>query len=427
MTQPVIQVENLAKRYNRGQSPSLQHNFVDMLASKLAFWKKSDSIHHTPTSKPFWALKDINFTVDRGEVVGIIGHNGAGKSTILKILSRITDPTEGRATIHGRVASLLEVGTGFHPELTGRENIFLNGTLLGMTRAEVRDKFDEIVAFADIRDALDTPVKRYSSGMRVRLAFAVAAHLDPEILVIDEVLAVGDMNFQKKCLGKMKEAATKQARTVLFVSHNMSAVQSLCNRCIWLDNGQVKMIGDTTTVIDQYLSAQTSDDKTHTSNLPRITESHGKQVRINHIQPQTTHDTGFYLGEPLTFDITLDASITANNLRFGVCIKDMTGGPILSSITPTNLTVNKQARTATLTVDQSNLAPGSYIVSLAVGYGSMFESRSELDIIQDGPAFTVLPITQDGQTLFNWHREYGHIVNTHATTTTSSNTHKVAA
>src|SRR5207248_1544210 len=192
-----------------------------------------------PRTEEFWALRDINFSVRRGEVVGIIGRNGAGKSTLLKILSRITEPTEGRVKLKGRVASLLEVGTGFHPELTGRENIYLNGAILGMHRAEIKAKFDEIVAFAETEKFLDTPVKRYSSGMYVRLAFAVAAHLEPEILVVDEVLAVGDAEFQKKCLGKMREVAEGHGRTVLFVSHNMVAVQNLCSVAMWLSEGKL--------------------------------------------------------------------------------------------------------------------------------------------------------------------------------------------
>ena len=186
----------------------------------------------------FWALKDVSFEVRQGEVLGIIGRNGAGKSTLLKILSRITEPDRGRAILRGRVASLLEVGTGFHPELTGRENIFLNGAILGMTRAEIKRKFDEIVAFAEVERFLDTPVKRYSSGMYVRLAFAVAAHLEPEILVVDEVLAVGDVEFQKKCLGKLEDVAARQGRTILFVSHNMAAIQALCSSVMWLQEGR---------------------------------------------------------------------------------------------------------------------------------------------------------------------------------------------
>jgi lipopolysaccharide transport system ATP-binding protein len=208
----------------------------------------------------FWALKDVSFEVKRGEVIGIIGKNGAGKSTLLKIVSRITEPTAGRVRLRGRVASLLEVGTGFHPELTGRENIFLNGAILGMTRREIRRKFDEIVAFAEVEKFLDTPVKHYSSGMYVRLAFAVAAHLEPEILIVDEVLAVGDAEFQKKCLGKMDEASKREGRTVILVSHNMSAVNSLCSKGIYLEHGRLQTIGDTKVVVSKYL-ARTQEGK----------------------------------------------------------------------------------------------------------------------------------------------------------------------
>jgi lipopolysaccharide transport system ATP-binding protein len=222
------------------------------------------SISHLPSTaskEEFWALKDVSFEVKRGEVVGIIGRNGAGKSTLLKILSRITEPTEGRVTLRGRVASLLEVGTGFHPELTGRENIFLNGAILGMTKAEIKKKFDEIVAFAEVERFLDTPVKRYSSGMYVRLAFAVAAHLEPEILVVDEVLAVGDAEFQKKCLGKMKDVATG-GRTVLFVSHNMLAVRSLCEKALVLNKGTKVAEGTANECIKAY-SNQKNDIKSN--------------------------------------------------------------------------------------------------------------------------------------------------------------------
>jgi lipopolysaccharide transport system ATP-binding protein len=221
-------------------------------------WRKAYDMARGPaifagdTIEEFWALKDVCFEVKRGEVVGIIGRNGAGKSTLLKILSRITEPTEGQVTIEGRVASLLEVGTGFHPELTGRENIYLNGAILGMTRAEIRRKFDEIVTFAEIDKFLDTPVKRYSSGMYVRLAFAVAAQLEPEILVIDEVLAVGDIEFQKKCLGKMSDVANS-GRTILFVSHNMGSIASLCQTAIQLENGRIAAAGPTREVIDSFL------------------------------------------------------------------------------------------------------------------------------------------------------------------------------
>jgi lipopolysaccharide transport system ATP-binding protein len=207
------------------------------------------------TSETFWALKDVSFQVKKGEVVGIIGRNGAGKSTLLKILNRITEPTSGTADVYGRIGALLEVGTGFHPELTGRENVFLNGAILGMSRAEIRSKFDEIVAFAEIEKFLDTPVKHYSSGMYVRLAFAVAAHLNPEILLVDEVLAVGDADFQKKCLGKMEDVTANEGRTVIFVSHNIDAICHLCSRCILLRQGEIEQTGATADVVAAYLGA----------------------------------------------------------------------------------------------------------------------------------------------------------------------------
>jgi len=246
MSDIVIKAENLGKRYIIGHQAGKgdRTTFREALIQNTRnLWNKSrDLVQGKPviqgdTLEEVWALKDVSFEIRRGEAVGIIGRNGAGKSTLLKILSRITEPTTGRVTIRGRVASLLEVGTGFHSELSGRENIYLNGTILGMGRAEIRRKFDEIVVFAEVEKYLDTPVKRYSSGMYVRLAFAVAAHLEPEILVVDEVLAVGDAEFQKKCLGKMGEVATA-GRTVLFVSHNMASIKSLCSQGIHLSRGQ---------------------------------------------------------------------------------------------------------------------------------------------------------------------------------------------
>lgn len=254
---PVIAVENLSKKYIIGHQKQERYtalrdvmaNGVKRTVGKLLHphAKRDD-----PEHEEFWALKDVTFEIQQGDRVGIIGRNGAGKSTLLKILSRITEPTSGRVSIKGRVASLLEVGTGFHPELTGRENIFLNGAILGMSKIEIKSKFDEIVAFAEVERFLDTPIKRYSSGMYVRLAFAVAAHLEPEILIVDEVLAVGDAQFQKKCLGKMDEAG-KEGRTILFVSHNMGVISQLCPTCIWLDKGQVKQIGKTEALTSAYM------------------------------------------------------------------------------------------------------------------------------------------------------------------------------
>ena len=257
MIDTVINVEHLSKRYiighQRAKGDGIRHVIEAAMRAPFA-WCRSRHEQMERQKEEFWALKDVSLEVKQGEVVGILGRNGAGKSTLLKILSRITEPTIGRIQLNGRVASLLEVGTGFHPELTGRENIFLNGAILGMSRAEIKNKFDEIVAFAEIEKFLDTPVKRYSSGMYVRLAFSVAAHLDPEILVVDEVLAVGDVAFQRKCLGKMAEAHTR-SRTVLFVSHNLIAVENLCNRAVVLDQGQIVFDGPAKEAIQFYLES----------------------------------------------------------------------------------------------------------------------------------------------------------------------------
>ncbi|MAE65754.1 MAG: ABC transporter ATP-binding protein [Phycisphaeraceae bacterium] len=253
MTEPrnTIEIERLSKRYRLGRTAAMSGTFGDLFRDAVRRLGRRGVAPKSSTPN-FWALRDVSFDVERGQVVGLIGHNGAGKSTLLKILSRITDPTEGEARIHGRVGSLLEVGTGFHPELSGHENIYLNGSILGMTRREIRARYDEIVEFSGVSAFLDTPVKRYSSGMYVRLAFAVAAHLEPEILMVDEVLAVGDAAFQKKCLGKMKDVAGA-GRTVLFVSHNMASIEALCNKTVLLDKGEIVMIGEPGPVIDRYL------------------------------------------------------------------------------------------------------------------------------------------------------------------------------
>ena len=272
MTLPIIEITGLGKKYKLGAHKEPYLSIRDSLARtaknfaqrlpRLPVLTKGQGPRtkdQGQSATDFWALRDVSFSVQQGECVGIIGRNGAGKSTLLKILSQITPPTEGKITCRGRIASLLEVGTGFHPELTGRENIYLNGAILGMTRAEIRRKFDEIVAFSEVEKFLDTPVKRYSSGMYVRLAFAVAAHLEPEILVVDEVLAVGDAQFQKKCLGKMGEVA-KEGRTVLFVSHNMSAVNTLCKQGVLLNKGRIAMQGSIADCVEHYIGAHHSGE-----------------------------------------------------------------------------------------------------------------------------------------------------------------------
>jgi lipopolysaccharide transport system ATP-binding protein len=257
MNKPVVEVRGLSKQYRLGATVS-HDTLRDAIADGFkSIFRRNSETPRQSDDETIWALNDVSFDVKEGEVLGIIGRNGAGKSTLLKVLSRITEPTEGEVKITGRVGSLLEVGTGFHPELTGRENIFLNGAILGMKKEEIKKKFDEMVAFAEIEKFLDTPVKRYSSGMYVRLAFAVAAHFEPEILVVDEVLAVGDAQFQKKCLGKMGDVAS-EGRTVLFVSHNMVAVQSLCSRALWLNEGSLMDSGQPDEVISNYLKTSAS-------------------------------------------------------------------------------------------------------------------------------------------------------------------------
>ncbi len=261
MTTPIITATNIGKKYNithtRGGYIALRDVLMNVFKNPFSFLKgKAKEIIGRDTKEEFWALRDVNFEIHKGEVIGIIGRNGAGKSTLLKILSQITPPTTGEIKMNGTVGSLLEVGTGFHPELTGRENIFLNGAILGMKKKEIAKKFDEIVSFAGIEKFLDTPVKYYSSGMYVRLAFSVAAHMEPDILIIDEVLAVGDAEFQKKCLGKMEEITKKEGRTILFVSHNMQAIRQLCTRTLLIKNGSIIDFGKTEDVLKKYLSTE---------------------------------------------------------------------------------------------------------------------------------------------------------------------------
>lgn len=281
----IIQIRNIGKRYNinhqRGGYIALRDVFSSALKNPFSFAiKKVKDITGINKTEEYWALKDINLDIKRGEVIGIIGKNGAGKSTLLKILSQITPPTEGEITLRGSVGSLLEVGTGFHPELTGRENIFLNGAILGMTRSNIIKKFDDIVEFAGISQFLDTPVKYYSSGMYVRLAFSVAAHMEPDILIIDEVLAVGDAEFQKKCLGKMEEVTRQDGRTIIFVSHNMNAIQKLCRKTALLEKGKIVMYGETDKVVEYYLENKNSNPVMQFENSDNK-DAYIKQVRIS--------------------------------------------------------------------------------------------------------------------------------------------------
>jgi lipopolysaccharide transport system ATP-binding protein len=318
----IIEVKNISKKYNIG---ARQGNYIalrDVLSSFIKRpWQIFSKIKKRKKEE-FWALKDINFTVDKGEVVGIIGANGAGKSTLLKILSQITPPTAGEIKIKGRVASLLEVGTGFHPELTGRENIFLNGAILGMTKSEINKKFDEITEFSGIEKFLDTPVKYYSSGMFVRLAFSVAAHMDPEILLVDEVLAVGDAEFQKKCLGKMDEVTKKAGRTILFVSHNMAAIQSLCKRCILLEGGRVSLIGKADVVTKKYLNKEYINLKNNDLFPLRVNDIAIENFSISQYGTETNN---IYGGDSFKIKIIFQIFNDIDLFRLGVYINNSVG------------------------------------------------------------------------------------------------------
>ena len=377
MTETVIRAESLGKRYTLGQASSAKYRTIrDSVTEAIqASWRRLRA--GTGTAAPdaeeeFWALRDVSFEIKRGEVVGIIGRNGAGKSTLLKVLSRITEPTSGRIALKGRVASLLEVGTGFHPELTGRENIYLNGAILGMHRREIKAKFDEIVDFAEVEKFLDTPVKRYSSGMYVRLAFAVAAHLEPEILVVDEVLAVGDSQFQKKCLGKMQDVSKIGGRTILFVSHQMGAIENLCSRAIVLGSGSVTFDGPTKEAIRFYL--RELEQRTSSANLRSLRRRGTGAIQL----------TGFSLrdhaGLPLnavasgdTTHIALDyecaASTRVDHLTIGISIHTQLGEVLsiyYSDFADTQFGDVPLCGRFTCTIPDFPFSPGRYYVGARV-------------------------------------------------------------
>jgi lipopolysaccharide transport system ATP-binding protein len=374
MNDIVIKTETLGKKYVIGHQAETGRYVAlrDVLMQNArTLWNKTKDlakgkpIIQGNTLEEVWALKDVSFEIRRGEAVGIIGRNGAGKSTLLKILSRITEPSTGRVTIRGRVASLLEVGTGFHPELTGRENIYLNGAILGMTRGEIRRKFDEIVAFAEVEKYLDTPVKRYSSGMYVRLAFAVAAHLEPEILVVDEVLAVGDAEFQKKCLGKMENVSKGQGRTVLFVSHNMRAVKSLCNKGVLLEGGEKIIEGEITAVTDKYTNRISTQNAFTPFQIKAIDVVVAK-ITLN--EENAGLVTPF---KPLRIDIELDAEREIDNIGIEIMIShDDTNGVVFATNTKTrknmDLRIKRGKNRVSCLIDSFNLCSGKYWLGFGI-------------------------------------------------------------
>lgn len=381
MSSPIIKANNLSKRYRIGAAEQGYKTFREAIVDgikapvrNLARLRSLTKFKDGYEEDVIWALKDVSFEVEEGEVMGVIGKNGAGKTTLLKILSRITEPTSGFAEVHGRVSSLLEVGTGFHPELTGRENIFLNGAILGMRKREIEKKFDEIVSFSEVEKYIDTPVKRYSSGMQVRLAFAVAAHLEPEILLIDEVLAVGDIAFQKKCLGKMGDVA-KGGRTVLFVSHNMGAIRSLCGSAIWLDNGQIVKKGLTDEVVRDYEEHQLRhfDESSYIveRNLEEVKNKDFYFSRVEMLNEKGENTNIFRYGEKLILIVNLAGEPMID--RYGVTfyIHNQFGQVISIGASGAyhNIYFNKNTKGVKIEIGPLILTSGRYTISLLCWYG----------------------------------------------------------
>jgi lipopolysaccharide transport system ATP-binding protein len=368
----VISIDGLGKQYQLGLRAEKYLTLRDAITSaiKAPFQRLATMRGKGPEAGNFWALRNASFEVNRGEVVALIGRNGAGKSTLLKILSRIVEPTEGRARMKGRLASLLEVGTGFHPELTGRENIYLNGAILGMRKQEIDRKFDQIVSFAETEKFLDTPVKYYSSGMYVRLAFAVAAHLEPEILIVDEVLAVGDSEFQKKCLGRIQEVAQGDGRTVLFVSHNMGAVRRLCNRAVHLQNGTVVAVGPTEEIVNGYIKSGMEESEKDLRRRGRAFGMTPLLTSFSCVVPGGTERA--VCGSKVIFEVGVDLPQTIKNATLGFTLSSEQGYRVLGFNTrlengPQMFSAGR--RTMRCTVDQLPLSPGRYTIDVGISSG----------------------------------------------------------
>ena len=353
-----------------------------------------------------WALRDIDFKVEQGDVVGIIGKNGAGKSTLLKLLSKVTGPTVGTIRARGRIASLLEVGTGFHQEMTGRENIFMNGAILGMTKQEIAAKLDEIVDFSGCERYLDTPVKRYSSGMMVRLGFAVAAHLDPEILVVDEVLAVGDAEFQKKAIGKMQDVSKGEGRTVLFVSHNMNSIKQLCTSGVVLNNGMVEYLGDVVSAIDLYISDKRSISAYVNTNLDVY-----DPLQLVSIKSIICKDNNFTYTtiDPISFDIAIKARKDVIGCRINLTISTLDDIPVGTVISSQIFDVREgDEKIIRVTIIDHNLTLGEYKVSFSVGTGRYNEVINDFQIVNDAVIFKIDSYSHiEGQGYMQWHKQWG--------------------
>jgi lipopolysaccharide transport system ATP-binding protein len=415
---PIIKVENLSKQYRLGNvgtgtlSNDLKRWWHKVRGQEDPFLKIGESNDRTTKggSEYVWALKDINFEVMPGEVLGIIGKNGAGKSTLLKILSKVTGPTTGRIDFNGRIGSLLEVGTGFHPELTGRENIYLNGAILGMTKAEISSKLDEIIDFSGCERYIDTPVKRYSSGMTVRLGFAVAAHLEPEILVVDEVLAVGDAEFQKKAIGKMQDVSRNEGRTVLFVSHNMGAIRNLCNKSFLLSNGEIKKVGLTPDIIDLYLS----DNKAEVGDVGflKISDKNRFIPVSKEFEILSVERLSPYLMDvinPIRFKLLVKKNISKETFQIMALVDDVSKagervGLAFSEImyVPNGVDLFE----AYLTIENHNITSGKYIMDFWIGIGDIISDIKYFDAVYDTLTFEVSEYK--GKSINTWKSYWGN-------------------
>ena len=414
-----IEFEHVSKQYRLGlvSTRTLSHDLrrfwiTSVLGKEDPYLKIGETNDRATSGKSdyVWALRDINFKVEQGDVVGIIGKNGAGKSTLLKLLSRVTGPTTGTIRAHGRIGSLLEVGTGFHGEMTGRENIFMNGAILGMTRQEIQSKLDEIIDFSGCERYIDTPVKRYSSGMTVRLGFAVAAFLEPEILVVDEVLAVGDAEFQKKAIGKMKDVSHSQGRTVLFVSHNMGSVRNLCNRGIVLDKGNVVFDGETNAAVDYYLTSNTFlQTATHVDVLP---EMHDKKRSMDAqlMMAEFVDDKSVYASdEDIRIRVKVKSHIDINQCRVNIGIFDLDETPIGSYSSNSFFKISSgEEKLLEYTLKRPNLAPGSYSLAFSVGMGNAAEGETNLDVVHQVLTFEIDKMSKENSTYFmKWDKGWG--------------------
>lgn len=409
MAREAIKVRNLGKRFQRSTvtAPSVGRLSEEISEAFTGVFKpRIKSSAENSSGADFWAIRDVTFDVFEGEAFGIIGRNGAGKSTLLKVLSRVFEPTEGSAELIGRVSSLLEVGVGFHPELTGRENVFLNAAILGLKRQEIQSRFDEIVDFAEVDQFIDNPLKTYSSGMQVRLAFAVAATLEPEVLIIDEALAVGDAAFQQKCLRKMRDISSA-GRTILFVSHNSSLIANMCQRVLYLSNGQVKACGPTATILPNYIEDMSVPDNL---DLGRARRPHmGAETRFNMVSLNMPSAT-YFVGQELGLSLSIESDLSQKDLSIGTTVANQSGEPVATLFTEQTFDVDANTLLEISLQFSVNLTPGHYQLNLSIGRGGLQTNRLDLDYICGMPTFQILPLTVDGTALGEWPaHSYGHL------------------